>query len=79
MGAAFGISKKGLDFRSLDGESTYIFFLLVDPGETPGSHLKALAKISRLLDDKFIRDKLRAATTARDVLKAIKIEEQKRG
>lgn len=79
MGAAFGISKKGLDFKSLDGELTHIFFLLVDPGETPGPHLKALAKISRLLDDKFIRDKLRSAASAKDVLKIIKDEEQKRG
>lgn len=79
MGAAFGISKKGLDFRSLDGESTHIFFLLVDPGETPGPHLKALAKISRLLDDKFIRDKLRSASSAKDILKTIKEEELKKG
>jgi len=79
MGAAFGISKKGLDFRSLDGEATHIFFLLVDPGETPGPHLKALAKISRLLDDKFIRDKLRSATSAKEILKIIKEEEQKKG
>ncbi|HPN73468.1 MAG TPA: PTS sugar transporter subunit IIA [Candidatus Omnitrophota bacterium] len=79
MGAALGISKKGLDFKSLDGEPTYIFFLLVDPGETPGPHLKALAKISRLLDDKFIRDRLRSASSAKDVIKIIKDEEQKRG
>jgi fructose-specific phosphotransferase system IIA component len=79
MGAAFGISKKGLDFRSLDGEATHIFFLLVDPGETPGPHLKALAKISRLLDDKFIRDKLRSASNAKDILKTIKEEELKKG
>ena len=78
MGAAFGISKKGLNFKSLDGEPTHVFFLLVAPGETPGPHLKALAKISRLLDDKFIRDKLRASTSAKDVLKIIKDEEQKR-
>ena len=79
MGAAFGISKKGLDFKSLDGELTHVFFLLVDSGETPGHHLKALAKISRLLDDKFIRDKLRSAKNAKDVLKTIKVEEQKKG
>jgi nitrogen PTS system EIIA component len=79
MGAAFGMSKQGLDFKSLDGELTHIFFLLVDPGETPGPHLKALARISRLLDDKFIRDKLKAATSAKDILKIIKEEEQKKG
>lgn len=78
MTAAFAISKQGLDFRSLDGEPTHIFFLLLAPGDTPGPHLKALAKISRLLDDKFVRDKLRTAKSARDILETIKIEEQKK-
>ena len=78
MTAAFGISKSGLDFKSLDGELTHIFFLLIAPGETPGPHLKALAKISRLLDDKFIRDRLRAAKGAQDIVKIIKEEEQKK-
>ena len=77
MTAAFGISKPGVDFKSLDGEPTYIFFLLIAPGETPGPHLKALAKISRLLDDKFVRDRLRSASGAQEVYKIIKDEEQK--
>ncbi len=78
MVAAFGISKAGLDFKSLDGELTYIFFLLIAPGETPGPHLKALAKISRLLDDKFIRDRLRAAKSPQDIVRIITEEEQKK-
>ena len=76
--AAFGISKRGIDFKSLDGEPSYIFFLLIAPGETPGPHLKALAKISRLLDDKFVRDKLRTAKNSQDLLTIIKEEEQKK-
>jgi len=78
MVAAFGISKEGVDFKSLDGKPTYIFFLLIAPGETPGPHLKALARISRLLDDKFVRDRLRAAGNARELLEIIKKEEQKK-
>lgn len=77
MIAAFGISKEGLDFKSLDGESTNIFFLLVASGETPGPHLKALAKISRLLDDKFIRDRLKSSKNSQEVIKIVKDEEQK--
>ncbi|MFH1847166.1 MAG: PTS sugar transporter subunit IIA [Candidatus Omnitrophota bacterium] len=77
MTAAFGISKKGIDFKSLDGEVTYIFFLLIAPGETPGPHLKALAKISRLLDDKFIRDRLRASKTPQEILEIITNEQKK--
>ena len=78
MIAAFGVSRKGLDFKSLDGDNTHIFFLLIAPGETPGPHLKALAKISRMLDDKFVRDRLRSAKNSQEVLKTIKEEEQKR-
>ncbi len=77
MIAAFGISKEGLDFKSLDGEPTHIFFLIIAPGETPGPHLKALAKISRLLDDKFIRDRLLAVKNSQGVLQIIKDEERK--
>lgn len=77
MVAAFGISKEGLDFKSLDGEPTYIFLLLIAPGETPGPHLKALAKISRLLDDKFIRERLRSSKSSSEILKIIKDEELK--
>jgi len=77
MIAALGISKDGLDFKSLDGEPTHIFFLIIAPGETPGPHLKALAKISRLLDDKFIRDRLLAVKNPKGVLQIIKDEERK--
>ena len=58
--AAFGLSKKGVDFDSLDGEPVYIFFLLVAPQDSAGPHLKALARISRLLKDKYLRDSLRS-------------------
>src|SRR4030042_2436582 len=37
--AAFGLSKKGVDFDSLDGEPVYIFFLLVAPQDSAGPHL----------------------------------------
>jgi fructose-specific phosphotransferase system IIA component len=78
MVAALAISKGGVDFKSLDGELTYILFLLIAPGETPGPHLKALAKISRLLDDKFVRDRLRSAKSGAHILKTIEEEEDKK-
>lgn len=57
--AAFGVSRNGIDFESLDGEPAYLFFLLLAPKASAGPHLKALAKISQLLKDKFFRDALR--------------------
>ena len=68
-----GISKEGIDFDSLDGEKAYIFFMLVAPIDSAGPHLKALARISRLLKDKFIRDSL---TTAKDDKAVMKILQQ---
>lgn len=76
--AAFGIAKKGIDFESLDGEPAYIFFLLVAPEESAGPHLKALARISRLLKDKYVREALKKASDIKDVLKVIKEEDSKR-
>ena len=78
MVGAFGISKSGVNFDSLDGEPVYIFFLLVAPEDCAGPHLKALARISRLLKDKFFRDTLRDAKDDKSLLKAIIQEDQKK-
>jgi len=76
--AAFGISKKGVDFDSLDGEPAYIFFLLVAPQDSAGPHLKALARISRLLKDKYFRDSLRACSDEKAIIKIIAEEDEKK-
>lgn len=76
--AAFGLSKKGVDFDSLDGEPAYIFFLLVAPQDSAGPHLKALARISRLLKDKYFRDGLRACTDDKAIIKIISQEDEKK-
>ncbi|MBN1405219.1 MAG: PTS sugar transporter subunit IIA [Candidatus Omnitrophica bacterium] len=72
---AFGISKAGVNFDSLDGEPTYIFFLLLAPEDSAGPHLKALAKISRLLKDKFFRDRLMKAKSPKEIIDIISKEE----
>ncbi len=76
--AAFGISKKGVDFDSLDGEPAHIFFLLVAPQDSAGPHLKALARISRLLKDKYFRDSLRNSEDDKAVVKIITQEDEKK-
>jgi len=76
--AAFGLSSKGVDFDSLDGEPAYIFFLLVAPQDSAGPHLKALARISRLLKDKYFRDTLRASGDEKAVIRIITQEDEKR-
>ena len=76
--AAFGLSKKGVDFDSLDGELIYIFFLLLAPQDSAGPHLKALARISRLLKDKYFRDTLRTCKDDKSVIKIITEEDEKK-
>lgn len=76
--AAFGLSKKGIDFDSLDGEPAYIFFLLLAPQDSAGPHLKALARISRLLKDKYFRDNLRSCEDSKSIIKIISQEDEKR-
>jgi len=75
---AVGISKSGVNFDSLDGEPVYIFFLLIAAQESAGPHLKALARISRLLKDKYFREMLKNAKTEKDLLNTIIKEDQKR-
>ncbi len=76
LAAAFGISKSGVAFEALDGEPVYIFFLLVAPEGTAGAHLKALARISGLLKDKYFRRKLISAQSVQDVIEVIQEEEK---
>jgi len=75
---AVAISKKGVDFDSLDGELAHIFFLLLAPQGSAGPHLKALARISRLLKDKYFRDLLKNATNEKELINIILKEDQKK-
>ena len=72
---AFGTSRKGVEFDALDGEKVYIIFLLVAPQDSAGMHLKVLAKISRLLKDKFFRQALREVKNPSEVIKIIREED----
>ena len=54
----FGRSKQGVDFESMDGKPTHVFFLLVTPENSTGLHLKMLARISRLLKDDSFKERL---------------------
>ena len=74
---AFGISRRGVNFDSLDGEAAQIFFLLLAPEDSAGPHLKALARISRLLKDRYFRDSLREAKEDKQVVRIIQQEDQK--
>jgi nitrogen PTS system EIIA component len=76
--AAFGLSQKGVNFDSLDGEPVYIFFLLIAPEESAGPHLKALARISRMLKDKYFRELLRKSRDEKEILRIVQEEDAKK-
>jgi nitrogen PTS system EIIA component len=73
----FARSLQGVDFASLDGEPTYLFFTLIAPQDAAADHLKALARISRLLKDPDLRHRLLAAGSSQDLYDIIATEDQK--
>jgi PTS system nitrogen regulatory IIA component len=68
---SFGRSKKGLDFDSMDGQPAYLFFLLVAPENSAGTHLKALAKIAKILRSSAFRKKLMEAVSKEELYRTI--------
>ena len=72
----FARHNAGVDFGALDGEKTYLFFVLVSPENNVGGHLKILSEISRLVKDKFIVDLLRKAENKKEVLRIVSSYEQ---
>jgi len=74
--AAFGRHPQGVDFESLDGNPTKLFFLLVAPEDSVGLHLKALARVSRLLKEHTFRAQLIAAADQHVLYEIIRQEDE---
>jgi len=72
---AFGRSLNGVEYDSLDGEPARLFFLVIAPEDAPGEHLKALARISRLMKKKELRESLLRARDRKDIRRIISNEE----
>lgn len=73
----FARSPEGVDFASLDGEPTHLFFTLIAPEDAAADHLKALARISRLLKDTAFRRRLMEGQTSQEIFDIIAEEDQK--
>jgi PTS system nitrogen regulatory IIA component len=73
---AFGLSRKGVDFESLDGEPARIFFLLLTPENSTGLHLKMLARISRILKNEPFKERLMASDGADQIYEILKEEDE---
>jgi nitrogen PTS system EIIA component len=73
----FGRHRHGVDFDSLDGRPTHLFFVLVAPEDSTSLHLKALARVSRLFKDGSFRERLMTAKDAEEIFRLI-VEEDAR-
>lgn len=71
----FARSPEGVDFASLDAEPTHLFFALIAPENAAADHLKALARISRLLKEPGFRSRLMAANTQQELYAIIAEED----
>lgn len=74
---AFGISRKGIDFNSLDEEDVNLFFAFASPNKDSHIYLKVLARISRLIREEEFRKNLYNCKKAEDVIEYIREKEKK--
>lgn len=72
---AFGLSKKGIDYDSLDGEPSKLFFMIAAPADATDSHIETLSQLTMMLLEDDVREALLNAKTAEDVFKALNISE----
>ena len=72
----FAKSNKGVDYASLDGQPTDLFFMIAAPEGANDTHLAALAELSKYLMKPGFADKLRQASTSDQVIAAFDAEEQ---
>jgi mannitol/fructose-specific phosphotransferase system IIA component (Ntr-type) len=68
---AAGTSGEPIEFDALDGQPVSLFFLLVGPESAAGPHIKALSRISRLVRKDEVRDRLLAARSSEEFLRAL--------
>jgi PTS system nitrogen regulatory IIA component len=75
--ACLGRSRGGVDFGSMDGQPTHLFFVMVAPESSTGAHLKALARISRVFKDAQFRRQLLEAADGEAMYEIIALEDAK--
>jgi len=74
--AALGISPEGIDFQSPDNQPARLIFILVAEENNPGPHVRALARLAKLLSSKAVRDALLMARSPENLLQIVKEKEQ---
>lgn len=73
---AFARSPEGVDFSAIDGKPSHLIFLIASPEGKKSEYIMALAKLSRLLRKELVRDRLKAASSPKEILEIIKKHEE---
>ena len=74
---AFARSKTGVDFDSQDGKPVHFIFLLIAPVNSGSLHLKALARISKLMQKEDLKEKLLTAKSSSELYAVLDEEDNK--
>ena len=69
---SFGLSRKGVEFDSLDGKPAHFIFLVLSPRDTSGPHIKILAQITRNFRNGEVGKKLLEAKSPQEILEIFK-------
>jgi fructose PTS system EIIBC or EIIC component len=76
---AFGRSKAGIDFESLDGKPSHLFFMIAASEGAHNAHLETLSRLSTLLMDQEFRQKIESASSAEEIIEIINEKEKEKG
>ncbi|MDC3416186.1 PTS fructose transporter subunit IIABC [Aquibacillus salsiterrae] len=74
---AFGRSKQGVDYSSLDGQPSHLFFMIAASEGANQTHLETLSRLSSFLMDDNFRKKLEKATSADEIMEIVNAKEKK--
>jgi PTS system nitrogen regulatory IIA component len=72
-----GRARDGIDFGAIDGRPTYLFVVFMTPETATGRHLKALARISRVLKSAELRARVMQANDGLEIYRALVQEDAK--
>ena len=77
MVAGFGMLNNSLEFDALDGKPVNLIFLLVGQADSVGQHLKMLSRVSRIMNQESVREKLSKAESREEILQILDEEDSK--
>ena len=74
---AFGLSKAGVDYDSLDGEPSKLFFMIAAPANASDTHIEVLSKLTTTLLDDGVRERLLNAASPKEVIEILSTDMEK--